>query len=374
MGFEDVVLLTKDLISFNTINPPGNEKGIAEFVGKLLLENGFSVEYPVFADNRLHLVAERGLSEIAPPIVLSGHLDTVPLGAKEWQTDPFGGEISGNKIYGRGSSDMKGGLAAMICAAIGSFKGEPPVGGVRILFTAGEELGCQGAVQLAKTYKKLGQASAVIIGEPTANIPAIGHKGALYLNVSATGKTAHSSMPELGENAIYKAARAIGIIEKFNFGVERDPLLGFPTANVGKMQGGMNINSVPDHAEFTIDIRSTGKLKHGEVLNRLKKELGDTTLETLVDLQPVLTEETDPFVQMVYDICRIEDQGRVLHKTLSYLTDGSVLQPLYHGAPTIILGPGQPEMAHQTDEFCYINNIEQAAKIYKSIILKHRRF
>ncbi len=371
MALSNIVKLTQELIAFNTINPPGNESDIALFVGKLLSKSGFNVEYPVFAENRLHLIAEKGLSKITPPVVFSGHFDTVPLGAKKWGLDPLSGEISDDKIFGRGSSDMKSGLAAMIHAAISSFENTPPLGGVRLIFTAGEELGCQGVVQLAETYNNFGEASAIIIGEPTANIPAIGHKGALYLNASARGLTAHSSMPQLGENAIYKAARAISKIEKFSFGVKKDSLLGFPTVNVGKMKGGMNINSVPDYAEFTIDIRSTGEVGHKDVLEKLGRELGDDIkLETLVDLNPVRTNEAEPFVQMVYAICQEENGLGVSPKALPYMTDGSVLQSLYNGAPTIILGPGQPEMAHQTDEFCYIENINQAVNIYKKIILK----
>ena len=373
MPLSDIVKLTQKLITFNTINPPGNESDIALFVGKLLSGSGFSVKYPVFAEKRLHLIAEKGLSKLAPPVVLSGHFDTVPLGAKKWDLDPLSGEISGDKIFGRGSSDMKSGLAAMIYAAISSFENTPPLGGIRLIFTAGEELGCQGAVQLAETYSNFGEASVIIIGEPTSNIPAIGHKGALYLNAFATGITAHSSMPELGENAIYKAARAIRIIEKFSFGVEKDSLLGFPTVNVGKMNGGMNINSVPDHAEFTIDIRSTGKVAHKKVIEKLNKDFGDDIkLEILVDLKPVRTNEADPIVQKVYAICKEEGVKGVSPKALPYMTDGSVLQSLYNGAPTIILGPGQPEMAHQTDEFCYIQNINQVVNIYKKIILKTR--
>ena len=283
----DVIGLTQKLISFNTINPPGNERIIAEFVGKLLSENGFEVKYPLFAENRLHVVAERGLSEMAPPIVLSGHFDTVPIGSKLWQDDPFSGKIIGNKIYGRGSSDMKAGLATMICAAIGSFEEGSPVGGVRLIFTAAEELGCQGVVQLAETYNNFGKASAIIIGEPTANIPAIGHKGALYLNVTTAGKTAHSSMPEL------------------------------------------------------------------------------------VDLPPVSSSESSPIVQIVYEVCRVDPENGNKYKSLPYMTDGAVLQQLYGGIPTVILGPGQPEMAHQTDEFCYISKIEEAVTIYKNIILKN---
>lgn len=368
----DVLSLTRTLVGFNTVNPPGNEYGIAKYVGKLLSENCFHVEYPVFAENRLHLVAEKGLSENASPIVLSGHFDVVPIGAKPWTIDPFVGEVIDNKIYGRGTSDMKGGLAAMICAAIRSFEHSSPAGGVRLIFTAAEELGCQGVAQLAETYNRFGSASAIVIGEPTANIPAIGHKGALYINASATGKTAHSSMPQLGDNAIYKIARAISKIENLKFDCEPDSLLGFPTANVGRIQGGININSVPDYAEFSIDIRSTSKMDHKKLMEQVQQELGDEiSLEVLVNMQAVCTDETDPFVQMVNSICKSKDGKEIKPIALPYLTDGSVLKNVYHGVPTIILGPGQADMAHQTDEYCYIDNIEQAVRIYKEIINKN---
>ena len=183
----DVISLTKKLLSFNSINPPGNEEEIAKFVGAMLDFHGFRTEYIVFEENRLHLIAERGLSEIKPPIVLSGHFDTVPLGNKNWTADPFAGDIYDGKIWGRGSSDMKGGLAAMISASIEVFKNTSPEGGIKLIFTAGEELGCLGVQQLFKKIKDPGKASAIIVGEPTGNLPAIGHKGALYLNAVTSG-------------------------------------------------------------------------------------------------------------------------------------------------------------------------------------------
>lgn len=372
MILEDVISLTRKLISFNTVNPEGNEQDIALFVGKLLTGNDFTVEYHRLAKNRLSLIAERGLSQSIPPIVLTGHFDTVPLGEKTWGEAPFSGTIKDGKIFGRGTSDMKGGLAAMICASILAFRESAPQGGVRLIFTAGEESGCHGAKHLADTNYDLGNASAIVVGEPTSNVPAIGHKGALYLNVSASGKTAHSSMPELGDNAIYKAARAITKIENFQFRAEKDDLHGFPTINVGLIRGGKNLNSVPDHAEFTIDIRSTGKLAHKEIYKRLAQELGENvTIEKLVDLPPVSSSETSPFVQVVYSVCGIDPENVTIRKSLPYMTDGAVLQQLYNGIPTIILGPGQPEMAHQTDEFCYVGKIEEAVGIYKNIILKN---
>ncbi len=369
----DIISLTRKLLSFNTVNPPGNEGVIAKFVGGILAVHGFKIEYPVFEANRLHLIAEKGLSSKRPPIVLSGHFDTVPPGGKSWSFDPFAGEVNDSKIFGLGSSDMKGGLAAMILASIEAFEETPPAGGIRLIFSAGEETGCQGVSKLVKEKKGPGEASAIIVGEPTANLPVTGHKGALYLKAVTTGKTAHSSMPELGVNAIYKAARSIMKIMDYDFEAEPDPLLGYPTLNVGMISGGMNINSVPDHAEFTIDIRSTAKVDHNDLLNKLKKEIGDeAVIGILVDLKPVFTPENDPFVQIVYDECKVNSTGSGFSKTLPYLTDGAVLQKVYNDAPTVILGPGQPEMAHQIDEFCYLDKLAQAKNIYKNIILKWR--
>lgn len=371
----DLITLTKKLLSFNNINPPGNEEGIARFVAELLSDNGFDVKLPEFEKGRLHLIAEKGLSSHKPPVVLSGHFDTVPLGNSQWSVDPFAGEISEGKIWGRGSSDMKGGLAAMILASTEAFKDETPEGGVRLIFTAAEELGCIGIQQLMKTIGVPGEASAIIVGEPTSNLPATGHKGAIYLNAVTSGKTAHSSMPHLGENAIYKAAASILKARDFRFETEKDPLLGLPTINVGRMNGGLNINSVPDHAEFTIDIRSTSKTDHNKTIERLAAELGDETkLEVLVDMTPVFTSEEEPFVKLVYDICGIRKTAAGFPLSLPYLTDGSVLQKVYNGVPTIILGPGEPYMAHKTDEFCYISKLEESYRIYKEIILKWRKY
>jgi succinyl-diaminopimelate desuccinylase len=372
MVFEDAISLTQKLISFNTVNPEGNEDDIARFVGVLLGSHGFKVDYHKFAENRLSVIAEKGVGGNRPPIVLTGHFDTVPLGEKPWKEDPFLGTIKDGKIFGRGSSDMKGGLAAMICAAVQASQKSTPAGGIRLIFTAAEEPGCHGALHLVETGYNLGKAGAIIVGEPTSNMPAIGHKGALYLSVSASGKTAHSSMPELGDNAIYKAARAITKIENFQFRADCDDLHGFPTINVGLVNGGKNLNSVPDHAEFTIDIRSTGKIKHAEVLARLSKELGkEIKIKKLVDLPPVSSSESAQFIQSVYAVCGIDPEKGAHQKSLPYMTDGAVLHQLYGGVPTVILGPGQPEMAHQTDEFCYIEKIEEAVRIYKNIILKY---
>lgn len=369
----NAISITQDLIRFNTVNPPGNEAKAAQYLAEILVGNGFDVALPAFGENRLQLVAEKGLCKNIPPVVLSGHLDVVPPGNKPWTVDPFGGEIIEGKLFGRGSSDMKGGVAALLCAAIKAFQIGEPKGGVRFIITASEETGCQGIRHLISTHANLGNVRGIIVAEPTQNKPAIGHKGGLYLKVTVKGKTAHSSMPHLGDNAIYKAARAISKIEAFDFGAEKDALLGLPTINVGKFSGGQNLNSVPDHARFTIDIRSTTKIAHAEILERIQKELTEgLSVETLVDLKPVSTTENEPFVQGVYKACSIDPADDGYPISLPYLTDGSVLQAFYNGAPTIILGPGLPEMAHQTDEFCPVKDIEKAVEIYTNILLNNK--
>lgn len=361
----DVISLTQKLLSFNTINPPGNEAELARFTGRLLSDHGFSVQFYEFGENRLHLVACKGLSPDKPPLVLSGHFDTVPLGSMDWSVDPFAGTVKDGRIWGRGSSDMKGAIAAMIIASLEAFRENVP-GGVRFIITAGEELGCQGIVSMAENGLIPGDASAVIVGEPTGNIPATGHKGALYLNASAVGKTAHSSMPHLGDNAIYKVVDAISRIRNLNFDAEQDPLLGYPTLNIGKISGGMNINSVPDHAAFTIDIRSTAKMEHTTILNMIQEAAGkEITFVKLVDIGPVFTPIDHPFVKAV----NFECPGSGLPFSLPYLTDGAVLQKALR-APVVILGPGEPGQAHQTNEWCDIEKLNESVRIYRNIILK----
>ncbi|MEN8116696.1 MAG: M20 family metallopeptidase [Bacteroidota bacterium] len=374
MNKVDVIELTRKLISFNTVSLPGNEGIAAKYVGEILLANGFGIKYHPFKGDksRLSLIAEKGIKEGQPPIIFTGHFDTVPVGKSDWGTDPFKAEIIGDKMYGRGSTDMKAGVAAIVSAAIEAFNENDNAHGVRLILTASEELGCEGAADLVSSVDYLGDASAIIVGEPTSNIPAIAHKSSLYLEASATGKTAHSSMPHLGDNAIYKVARAISKIEKFDFGVEEDELLGYPTINVGVVEGGQNLNSVPDKAGFTIDIRSTSKLDNTEALNMLKKELGDEIdLKVIVNNSSVYNYTESDFEKLVYKLCGMSGSCPDRRKALPYMTDGSALQTFYKGIPTIIMGPGEAKQAHKTNEFCYVSNIHEAVEIYKNIIIQY---
>ena len=124
------------------------------------------------------------------------------------------------------------------------------------MLCAGEETGCEGALQLARSDGALSQVGAVLVAEPTTNYPCVAHKGVVWADAVARGKTAHGSMPHLGENAIYKLARAVARLEDFSLEAEEHPLLGLPTVSLGTLSGGININSVPDFATAGIDVRT----------------------------------------------------------------------------------------------------------------------
>jgi succinyl-diaminopimelate desuccinylase len=364
----DPVELTRTLIAFNTINPPGNERPCAEHLGKLLENAGFSVAYHEFADRRTSLVARIGGTDEVPPLCFTGHIDTVPLGAASWSVDPFAGEISDGKLYGRGSTDMKSGVAAFVVACL-EMKDELSQGpGVVLVITAGEETGCEGSYDMAKRGDILGDAGAIVVAEPTHNQPLLGHKGAIWLTARTTGVTAHGSMPEKGDNAIYKAARAITKLEDFDFNIARDPVLGKPTLNVGVVNGGLNVNSVPDATEVGVDVRTTVGMDHGKIHNDLSGYLGEeVSLKSFVNVGGVLTDVRNEWIQDVFDVMTDILGERPEANTAPYFTDASALTPAYGGAPTVILGPGETAMAHQTDEYCLVERINQAVEAYKEI-------
>lgn len=239
------VELTQDLVRFRTINPPGDERACAERLASLLENAGFAVDLVPFGEGRAQLVARIGGASGKPAIGFTGHLDTVPLGAQLWTVDPLAADIKDGKLYGRGSSDMKSGVAAFVtaCAALGGKLANTPE--VVLYITAGEETGCTGAAALAHAETPLPRVGALVVAEPTGNRALVGHKGALWLEAVTTGVTAHGSMPEKGVNAVYKVARAVSALQDFDFNFARHDVLGGPTLNVGTIKGGLNINSVP---------------------------------------------------------------------------------------------------------------------------------
>jgi succinyl-diaminopimelate desuccinylase len=198
MTSSPAVALTQALIRQNTVNPPGNEAQCAALVAERLEENGFTLTRIPLGEGRTNLIARLGSR------------DALPLGLQPWTVDPFGGDIEGDRVYGRGSSDMKGGVAAFVEACIAHRAALEKGAGAVLIITAGEETGSEGAYHLCRQKGLLGAAGALIVAEPTSNAPLIGHKGALWLKAVARGVTAHGSMPEKGGQCRHQSSACSG--------------------------------------------------------------------------------------------------------------------------------------------------------------------
>lgn len=360
--------LTRDLIRLRSINPPGEEDACAQHLARLLEGAGFTVTTHSFAPGRTNVIAGLPGSGDEPPICFTGHLDTVPLGATPWRVDPFAADIEGDRLYGRGSSDMKSGVAAIVTAAIRIAQLPRGKAGLLLILTAGEETGCDGAKFLAGLRDVLPRASALVVGEPTSNYPMIGHKGALWLRAAFRGVTAHGSMPEQGDNAVYKAARGVLRLAEHNFDVPRHAHLGGSTLNVGSLHGGMNVNSVPDQATVEIDIRTIPGQSNEAIVDELGGLLGaDAIISRMVDVGAVASNPQNEWISNVFDLCERASGQRIDPRGAPFFTDASVLVPAMGNIPALILGPGEPTMAHKTDEYCLVSKIAEAVDLYTEI-------
>ena len=361
----DAIALTQKLVQFETLNPPGNEAHCARFVRDLLQAAGFEVASHAFAEGRINLIA-RGPGDVKRPFIcLSGHLDTVPLGEAPWSRDPYAGTLEGGRLYGRGSSDMKSGVAAMLAAAISC----GPRPDLVLVLTAGEENGCEGARYLAETGRLPAPMGALVVGEPTANVPLVGHKGVLWLEIELSGRTAHGATPELGDNAVIKAARLIDALSQFRFETPSHPVLGLPTLNIGTIRGGLNINSVPDRAVIGLDIRTVPGVDHKTVADAVAACSEDPVkITVLADMASVATDPEHAWIQEVFAVVARHTGNQPVPRGAAYFTDAAALRSVVDPPPTVILGPGETDQAHQTDEYVRVARIHEAAEIYTDLI------
>ncbi|MCB2225660.1 MAG: M20 family metallopeptidase [Desulfarculaceae bacterium] len=363
----DPLELTQRLIRLNTCNPPGDEGPAVELLSPLLAQAGFELAVSEFAPGRPSLVATLRFGP-EPPLMMTGHLDTVAVQGQAWASDPFSGEIKNGLIHGRGASDMKSGVAAMVWAAIRLAAERPAKGGLVLALTAGEETSCLGAEHLAGRPELLGGAGAVLVAEPTANRLMFGHKGALRLRLDFQGKAAHGSMPELGDNAIHKAAAAVMKLAAFSFSAPPHPILGRATLNVGTISGGRAANVVPDHAEMGLDLRLLPGMEPAAVKDEIAALLGpEAKISAGADSQALWTDPEDPWARSVRGIIAGRRGAEPPVAGATYFTDGWALSRALGGAPALILGPGLPGQAHVIDETCPVANIAEAAEDYLAI-------
>jgi succinyl-diaminopimelate desuccinylase len=367
----EVVSLCRNLVQFKSVNPPGDEREIAEFVARYLREAGLMVEIVAHTPTRASLVARLKGSGAMTALIYCGHLDVVPAGDAEWEHDPFGGEVVDRKLWGRGSSDMKSGVAAMMIAAKLLAAARLPLTGDLVLaLTSDEEVDGLGAIVLADR-RDLTPAQALVIPESTSNGICVAEKGQLWLRLTTFGTATHGSTPHLGRNAITMMVALLSELEQLKTSHEPHPLLGGYTRSIGTIQGGLSTNIVPERCVVTVDQRTVPGQDHATVVNQVRtlvNDLGErmpgfqASVEIISDLPPVATPANHPAVQRFGDIVAAVTGERSDPRGVPYATDAASLAPTLN-VPLIICGPGDPSSAHQPDEYVEIDRLVDATKI-----------
>lgn len=365
----------RQMVPYQTVNEPGNEKPLAEFIADILKAEGFSTEIQVIAANRANVVARLGNSD--RKVILSGHLDVVPAGAG-WSMDPFVVTEQADRFYGRGVCDMKGGIAAMMAAAIkikreGTLKDTE----LALAFVADEEINGLGTKYFVNHFEK-GVDNLTVLGEPTENQIFIAHRGVVRLRVSIKGRQCHSGRPEDGINALTMMGRFLVEVERLNQEKQRllQPILPAPTVAATRASGGIKDNVVPGDAQIILDFRTvpgdTAEKLATETYGILDKALGGMgctwTVEPFIDVLPGLTPADAESVQ----VAKAAYQKACSEKPhVGYFTaccDMSCLTS--HGFNTVIMGPGNIAQAHTLDEYVEKEQLSMAVSIYEQIVLE----
>src|SRR6266550_2777535 len=371
----DAVALARALIQIDSRNPtlaPGSpgEGDCARALASVLDDWGFSVDLMESAPGRPNVVARIGPSD-APALMLNGHLDIV--GVEGMVHQPFSADVRGNRIYGRGSADMKAGLAAMCAAAV---KGALPDADHQILITAvtDEEYESLGTRALLSAGIR---AEAAIITEPTRLAICPAHRGFAWIDVAFTGRAAHGSRYDIGVDAITHAGLVLAELDKLERTREsgpRHPLLGRGSLHASKIQGGVGMSTYPEECNLSIERRTLP----GESVAKALTEIEDAcdavhsrhpAFDARVTLSTAqLPSDVSPDSPLVKRLRGAMEREKlpVRIEGLSAWTDAALLNEA--GIPTICFGPGDIALAHAAEEFVPIEEIEIATRVLTRVV------
>lgn len=366
------IKLLQDIIKIDSTND--NEKEVATYLENVFLQYGVKSKQVDYAKGRSSLVTEIGTGN--QTLSFSGHMDVVSAGDEsQWSYNPFAGVEVDGKIYGRGATDMKGGLAAMVVAMVELLEEGNLNGKIRLLATTGEEVGLYGARQLTEEGYAEGL-SAMIIGEPTQNNIVYAHKGVYTYKVISEGISAHSSMPELGVNAIDKLVVFYNQLQEelSKITVENESL-GPLVHNISLINGGVQINSVPENASLTANVRTIPEFNNEQMtqmLTRIIEEINSEdpssklVLNITQDTAPMFSEKDSRIVKVASKVAKeiIGEELPVIGVPAG--TDASEFTKAKEKFPIIIFGPGN-DTPHQVDEYIEVNNYLEMIEVYKKI-------
>ncbi|MDO4903704.1 MAG: ArgE/DapE family deacylase [Limosilactobacillus sp.] len=376
METSEKVKILQDLIKIHSVN--GNESEVADYLEALFDKYGVKTDVDHFSNRRSNLIATIGKGKSDKVLGLTGHMDTVAVTNPDtWQHDPFGGEIvGGEKLYGRGAADMKSGLAAQAIALIELSESKSlPKGTVKFIATAGEELGTPGAHLLEKqgVSKDL---DALVVGEPTGGNVIFSHSGSMNYVITSSGKSTHSSHPSHGINAITGLLKYVEKEEHLFDDAPKDKYLGKIQHSVTVIEGGDQVNTIPDHALLKGNVRPTPSFDNQKVADLLNKVVDEINvkypyhlkLTIIQDYHPIFTDPDSKFVKTALDASKKYFPHDVKTDIINGATDASVFTSHRPDLPAVVLGCDFWDEAHQTDEYTTISSYLATVDVYKKII------
>jgi acetylornithine deacetylase len=371
--------LLRDLVVLPSVNPMGRplqgpdlfEHRVTAYLEDFFRSLGVAQERQTVAPLRDNIVARYEPPGATATLMFEAHQDTVPTDGMT--IEPFAARIENGRLYGRGACDIKGGMAAML-AAFARVVREKPRGAARLIMACSvdEEHTFLGVQRLARDdFRSNGGPVGAVVAEPTDLRIVNAHKGVVRWTVTTSGRSCHSSRPELGINAIYRMAHLLPFVEEYAAQLRAsrsDPQLGPATLSVGRIEGGVSVNTVPDRCAVEIDRR----LLPGEDPRAAPGQLAAYLRERAPADLPF--ESTEPWLHcpalsaqgsadLVARLGKAVEAVTGRHEvvTVPYGTDASTLAEV--GIPSVVFGPGDIARAHTCDEWVPLDEVEQASEI-----------
>jgi acetylornithine deacetylase len=368
-----VIKTLADVVRINSVNPAYehgvSEAGVAGYMRDFFRVYGIeTLEQTVFP-GRPNLIARLPGRDSSRRVVFEAHMDTA--GIVGMSVPAFEPEVKGGKLYGRGSCDTKGGLAAMMCAmaSLVQERRTPPCD-IWVVGAADEEFSYRGVLRLCEGLR----ADAAVVAEPTSLRLVVATKGCLRFRIVVHGKAAHSAKPQLGTNAISHMAQVISVLEQnaVSLAASTHKLLGAATFNIGTITGGTQVNVVPESCAIEIDRRLLPGEEPADVLRRYADLIHDIP-GVRAELQPPLLEDVPLETPLDSSVVRLASEvlaGLDLDESPCGVPFGSDASKLSRaGIPSIIFGPGSIDQAHAAIEFVECAEVEQAFEFYRMFML-----
>jgi succinyl-diaminopimelate desuccinylase len=378
----ETTALLQNLIRQRSDYPPGDTRAAIQIVAAKLADVGILAETVARQEHQISLLAWLGDPVQAPCLTFHAHIDTVPAGdIQRWSAAPFGGEVRDGVVYGRGAGDDKGSVAAQTMALVALARaGLRLYGCLQLAIVADEE---SGGIEGTLWLRDLGKLKPdmLVIGEQTDNQVAIAERVACGIDLTIFGKSTHGAMPWAGENAVLKAARALSWLQEHLFPrlqARTHPYLPPATLNIGKIQGGIQWNIVPDLCKVEMDRR----LLPGETREAALQEIRDELDEFSRHVEPlhyelfsqgevatnVNTPTDHPFVVLANRV--LADVAGKPRSLTGYVQTSDGRWFAGSETPIIIFGPSNPAVAHGPDEHVAVYQLVEAARFLTLLALR----